>query len=95
MFRKQNHEALVIQTQIDDLTKQMSALTGDDPAYAKMVKQLIKLQTLQSETRPKPIVSGDTAVLAVTNLLGIAMIVGHERANIIASKALTFVKKAL
>lgn len=95
MFRKQTPEALAIQSQIDELTKQMSVLTGDDPAYAQMVKQLVKLHKIQSEARPSLSVSGDTVVLALTNLLGIAMIVGHERANIIGSKAITFVKKAL
>lgn len=45
----------------------------------------------QLDTSPKP-VGRDTLVLAGANLLGIVLIVGHERAHIVTSKALGFVK---
>lgn len=41
--------------------------------------------------KPKP-VSRDTLVLAGANLLGIVFIVGHERAHVVTSKAIGFIK---
>lgn len=43
------------------------------------------------DSQPKP-VSRDTLVLAGANLLGIVLIVGHERAHVVTSKAIGFIK---
>lgn len=43
------------------------------------------------DSQPKP-VSRDTLVLAGANLLGIILIVGHERAHVVTSKAIGFIK---
>jgi hypothetical protein len=43
---------------------------------------------------PRPnVISADTAISAATNLVGIFAILGHERANVITSKALGFIWK--
>ena len=39
-------------------------------------------------------VSPDTMAIVAGNLLGIALIVGHERMNVVTSKALGFVLKS-
>lgn len=45
------------------------------------------------ETKKKPKISYETLALIGGNLLGIVMILNHERANVVASKALSFVAK--
>jgi len=56
--------------------------------------ELERQQQLFDQTlglKPKPL-SRDTLVLAGANLLGIVLIVGHERANVVTSKAIGFIK---
>lgn len=61
--------------------------------YEKTLNFVVQLQKLKdSERNPKPI-SGDTMVNAGTTLLGILMIIRHEWANPITSKALSFIPK--
>lgn len=81
---------------IDSLLEEMSALSGDDPEYAKMADQLTKLYTLKEvdhKVESNRRVSMDTLAVVGANLAGILMIVGHERANIVTSKALTLLTK--
>lgn len=81
---------------IDDLLKEMSDLSGEDAAYSKMVTQLdvlYKLKEVDQKIASGRRVSPDTWALALANIFGIVLIVGHERANVLTSKALTFVSK--
>ena len=64
----------------------------DSEDYAKATDQLIKLYKLKAETAPKR-VSSDTWALIAANLAGIILIIGHERANVITTKALGFVQR--
>jgi hypothetical protein len=59
--------------------------------HTASVDWIIKNHEIAQAARPKP-VSRDTLVLAAANLLGIVLIVGHERANVITSKAVGFIK---
>ncbi len=61
--------------------------------YAKTVAQLERLysfKTAKSSRRVTP----DTLAIVLGNLAGIVIIVGHERAHLVTSKALTFIQKA-
>lgn len=79
---------------IESLLHEMSVLDGNSDEYTKMADNLVKLYKLQEEEKSsKKQVSPDTVVLVLGNLLGIAMIVGHERAGIVTSKALNFLGK--
>lgn len=75
---------------IDNLFSDMAGLSSDSEDYAKMVQQLSVLYSLKEE--PKR-VSPDTLCVVAGNLLGVILIVGHERAHVITSKALLFVQK--
>lgn len=77
---------------IDDLHRQMDVVMADSEEYDRLTDQLTKLYKLREHDAPKR-VSPDTLVLAGANILGIAMIVGHERAHVVTSKALSFVQK--
>lgn len=93
MFTQKPAEKLpVLDKIIDDLHKQMDVVPAESPEYSQMVDQLVKLKKLESETgRDK--VSADVKVTVLANLLGILMIVGHERAHVVTSKALGFIMK--
>lgn len=81
---------------ITSLLEDMSGLNSDSPEYAKMVDQLTKLYALKEIDakidHPRR-VSADTLAIVGGNILGIVMIVGHERASVLTSKALTFLTK--
>lgn len=77
---------------IDSLLNEMNSVMSDTEAYSKMVDQLVKLCTLRDNLRPKG-VSNDTLAVIAGNLFGILIIVGFERANVVTSKALSFVLK--
>lgn len=94
MFKSQpdtNRQGL--EKTIDDLIVQMSYHQPDTEAYKAMAENLIKLYALRDEKSAKG-VSPDAMLAVAGNLLGIAMIVGHERIGVVTSKALQFVMKA-
>lgn len=61
--------------------------------YKNRMAQIERLFKLKEHSAPKP-VSRDTMVIAATNLIGIGMILGWERAHVVTSKALGFVMKS-
>lgn len=77
---------------IDGVFKEMSYLESSTEEYAKMVDQLSKLYLLK-EIDSKKRVSPDTMATVAANLIGIILIVGHERVHVVTSKALNFVMK--
>lgn len=60
--------------------------------YAKVLDIASKLHTMKQEDLPKS-VSKDTLAIVVANLLGIFMIIQHERVNVITSRAMNLVMK--
>lgn len=81
---------------IDDLFAQMAIVDGDSEEYATMVTQmdtLYKLKEVDANVETKSRISKDTLVIVGGNLLGIIMIVGHERAHVIGTKAMAFMLK--
>lgn len=84
---------LKIDEAIDELLTEMKNEEGHTVRYDSLSTQLTKLVKLREDSQ-KAHVSPDTLVLVIGNLLGIAIIVGHERANVVTSKALSFVMKA-
>ncbi len=93
MFNPENTEKSRLDQAIDTIFDEMSNLRSDEEDYATMVNQLTKLYALK-EPESKKRVSPDTLALVAGNLLGIILIVGHERANVVTSKAMQFVMKA-
>lgn len=93
--RKPSNEELRIAHAIDELLTEMKNEEGDTERYAALSEQLVKLtKLLQEVKKTKPSVSPDTVLLVVGNLVGIAIIVGHERAHVVTSKALSLLTKA-
>ena len=92
MFTKKNSETTDLQNAIDALFAEMSKTDPKSDEYSIMVTNmstLYKLKEVDSTQR----VSAETVATIVANLAGIALILGHERANVVASKAVSFVMK--
>jgi hypothetical protein len=77
---------------IDEVLREMQGFTAESDEYAKMTTQLERLYKLKEIDCPQR-VSHDTIVIVIGNIIGIAMIIGYERTNIITSKALTLLIK--
>lgn len=77
---------------IDDILSDMAHHPSSSEEYAKMADQLSKLYSLK-EFDSKKRVSPDTLAIVLGNLVGIILIVGHERAHVVTSKALNFIMK--
>jgi len=81
-----------LETEIMRLLNEMSETEMESEEYAKLTEQFTKLYKLNAETSRKP-VSSDTLALIIANLAGIIVIIGHERANVITTKALNFLAR--
>lgn len=92
MFARKQQEPTKLDQAIDAVFADMSGFTSDADEYNAMTDQLEKLYKLKEIDAPKRI-SPDTLAIVSANLIGIIIIVGHERAHIVTSKALTFVLK--
>lgn len=92
LYNKPSDESQGLQRTIDDLIAQMSLHSGDSDEFSKMADQLTKLYSLK-EVDSKRRVSPDTLAVVAGNIVGIILIVGHERMNVVTSKALNFVMK--
>lgn len=82
-----------LETTIDYLLDRLSHAEPHTQEYAAMTENLTKLYALRDEKSYKG-ASPDVILTVAGNLLGIAMIVGHERVGVVTSKALQFVMKA-
>ena len=89
MFEKSEIDAKID----EEIIRLLAALEQDNDKetkeYASMVEQVVKLQELRNKSR----ISLDTVATVGANLLGILVILNHERAHVIASKAFGLVKK--
>lgn len=79
---------------ITEAIKQLDSVPAYSDEYNKIVNQIVTLNAQRSLSNSRR-VSPDTMAIVIGNLVGIALIVGHERANVVTSKALNFVLKAV
>lgn len=91
MFRRPPSTAGLEKARIDAL-KALHETDPEDPKYTGLLEKVEKLSTLITAERPEPL-NVNTALLAAANIGGIALIVSHERFNVITSKAVNFVGK--
>ena len=92
MFHRKSTTTPDIDIPINALIAAMSEIDPDTDEYAMMVEQLVKLYKLKEVDASKR-VSADTLAIVAANLAGIMMIVGHERAHVVTTKAIGFVQK--
>lgn len=92
MFKPKSKTKL--QIEIDKLVLELGNHKPTSVEYGTVAERLSKLEKLKSETtRPFPVPSADTALMALTHLIGIYLIIRHEDVNVITSKAMGFVPK--
>lgn len=77
---------------ITSALRQLDSLPAYSDEYIKILNQIERLSALKTSRRQR--VSPDTMALVLGNLVGIALIVGYERANVMSSSAKAFVLKA-
>lgn len=90
--QKKQSEPTGLQLVIDALEARLVKVQPDTDEYPKMVEQLTKLHKLKESETPKRL-SPDVVATVAGNLAGILLILQYERANVITSKALSFVLK--
>lgn len=79
-----------LEKEIDSVINKMSEYKPNTDEYTAITDNLEKLYKAKSYERDRNI-SPDTIAIIAGNLLGILLILGYEKANIITTKALGFV----
>lgn len=92
MFGRKTNDKHTLQEQIDTVLEKIAENEPGTAVYKTLLEQLdmlYKMKNLDRSHRVKP----DTLVAAGTNLAGIGLILGFERAHIVTSKALSMIVK--
>lgn len=92
MFTSKPTDKSALESEIDNLLTRMAETTRNTQQYEFMTDQLVKLYSIEDK-KSKRQISPDTLLVVAANLLGIVLIIHHERVNVISSKALNFVQK--
>ncbi len=93
MFKKTIEEDTALDGEINRLLNDMAIQERSSKEYQVMTDQLVKLYALKPK-KPETRVSPDTLALVLGNLAGILVLVSHEKAHVVTSKALSFILKA-
>jgi len=81
-----------LEKEIDLILDEMRGIEATTSEYLIRLNNLERLHKMNNEIKNRK-VKPDTIAIVMTNLIGIGMILGYERVNIITSKALGFVLK--
>lgn len=81
-----------LEKEIESVINIMSIYSPHSEEYTAMAENLERLYKAKANERPS-FVTPDTIAIVAGNLLGIALILGYEKADIITSKALGFILK--
>jgi len=79
-----------IKSEIERILAKLEKLEIGSEDYDKVLKQLKGLHDLQKRDRVSP----DAWVNASASVLGILLVLNHERLNVISSRALMFIKRS-
>lgn len=89
MFKKNDDK----DSRLDEaIGEALESLNPYDDDYVKKVEAVERLYKLKEVNNPRS-VSPDTIAIVLGNLLGVILIVSHERTHVLTSKALSFVQK--
>lgn len=91
MFTKKDKRTN-LEKEIDEVLFYMSGLSPESQEYSNIINNLEKLYKAKNEELNRKI-KPDTIAIIAGNLLGILLILGYEKTNIITTKALSFVLK--
>lgn len=85
-------EAVGLDALIDELQNHMLSLECDSKEYTQLMAHLSVLYKMK-EGNSRFSISADTKAVILANLAGIVLILGFEKANVVTSKALSFIMK--
>lgn len=88
MFAKKVHQPSALDKAIDDATRWLDPNSQDYEKSISALERLYQLKDKESKTRISP----DTKAMVFANLFGIFLILQHERANVITTRAFNLVK---
>ena len=91
-FRRKVHEPSKLDDLCNEIYSQLAGHTIDEEAFGYGVSYIEKLEKIR-HTSDDSRVNPNTLVAGAVNLLGIVMILQHERVHVVATKALGFVAK--
>lgn len=89
MFKREDHIETKLEDQIINLLELMDREDDYSDDYKSMVTQYTKLMELRQGSK----ISKDTWVTVGTHVAGLIVLMNHERAHVIASKAFGLVKR--
>lgn len=93
MLKKQN-EPTEIDLAINRILERMQYVDPETEEYGTLVARLDKIHSMKiAEKNDRNKLSSDAILTAGVSILGILLIIGHERINVITTKALGFVAK--
>lgn len=93
-FWTNENDTASLDEQIDAVLEDMKQYGPTSPEYPELMKHLDKLYELKTKDKSKP-VSKDTVIMVAGNLLGILLILGYERTNVMSTKAFTQIIRPL
>ena len=76
-----------LEVAVNRAIRSLNVYDAGSEEYREALDALVKLHKMKEDEKPKP-VSKDTLVIVGANLLGILMIISHERVNVVTSKAI-------
>lgn len=95
MFNKTKNEPTELDKAITSILSRMQYVEPDSDEYATLVARLKELHSMKiNERNDRNRVSADAVVTAGASILGILLIIGYEKVNVVTSKALGFVMKS-
>lgn len=90
--KKPNPKIDQLNAEIDYVYAQFRDYPPESKEYKEMSARVMEWYD-QIEKLDRRRISPDVLATITANLLGIAIIVGHERANVITGKAISFIKQ--
>ena len=95
MFENLRRNPTNLEQAIDTLADMIDDPSLDPDDMDKLIGQLERLAKVKKAIQPTSAISADAKLTAAAHIIGIAIIVGHERAHVVTSKAIGFVPKLL
>lgn len=93
-IKKTSEEKTLLDQAIDELFAELKGHDANTDEFDKITTQIEKLYKVKSSLKDENRMSKDALIAVIGNLAGIVMILGYERANVVTSKALSFVLKS-
>jgi len=80
-----------ISVEVDRVVEFLSKIDPDEENYTKSVQNLKTLCEARSK-KPGAIIEPEVLIASVTNLLSIVLVLRHEQFNVVATRAMSFIR---